>query len=65
MKERPAIGARVRILGYDGWGDGRLGTVVAHHIDGVAFHVRVDGNPETAALCLDPVNVNLAHESAA
>lgn len=62
MKERPAIGARVRLCANNGRKlAGRVARVVAHHTDGRAFWVAVDGSGQK--LCLDPKNVEPAEAS--
>jgi len=63
MKTRPAIGARVQMLGNTGHKDiaRRLATVVAHHSDGTAFFVKIDHTGQK--LVCDPKNVELAETS--
>jgi len=62
MRERPDVGARVRLLSNTGLPnvDGRTGKVVAHHADGIAFSVRLDANGER--ITVDPVNVRPARK---
>jgi hypothetical protein len=64
MTERPAIGERVRVLGNARLkaADNRVGAVVRHYPDGIAFRVRLDtDNPNVAReVVCDPVNVTEA-----
>ena len=57
---RPAIGARVRMRRNTGIRGvaGRWGTVVAHHSDGVALRVELDGDHEL--LTCDSTNLDLS-----
>lgn len=63
MRERPPIGARVRLRKNVGLPRfiGRTGAVVGHHPDGIAIHVRLDGDsPDKKPFTCDwPVDVSL------
>jgi hypothetical protein len=64
MRDRPNVGARVRILGNTGLSNvaGKCGSVIGHHEDGISFVVELEVDREQ--LVCDPVNVQLAGRSA-